>query len=284
MKGRYFYYVLGEKLARVLPKPAAFFLAGFFSRWYACWAVGDLEAAASNLKAVMPDVSSGELRRLAGKIIRAFSYYLTDLFYSYRLSPDFIRRNVTIHGRERLDEALSGGKGAILASAHVGNWEMGGMTLTEMGYPVHVIALRHQDPKVDKIFCDRRARHGLKIIRVGESLRPCYEVLERNEVLAFNADRLFGREGIPVLFFGREVLFPKGLSRFGLKTGAPVLPVFFTALGSGRYLLDIGEPFLSSDELDLTQQFASRLEEKIKQFPCQWFIFQRFWEVPEWPA
>ncbi len=103
------------------------------------------------------------------------------------------------------------------------------------------------------------------------------------KTLALNADRIFGEDGVPVNFMDKKVPFPRGISRLSGVTGAPVLPAFFTMKGGNQYLLDIQKPLEGSGEDGLVQSFAARLEEKIKQVPTQWFIFQRFWEAPEWP-
>ncbi|MBI2095605.1 MAG: lysophospholipid acyltransferase family protein [Candidatus Omnitrophica bacterium] len=283
MKGRYFHYAAANVLSRVLPKRFVWGLMRAAARVYSHF-TRDLAAIVSNLEAVSPDRSDGKgLRRRARRVVVEFAGYLVDLFYSYQLSLSFIERHVEVRGREHLDKALSARKGTIVASAHVGNWEMAGMTLAKLGYPLHGIALRHRDPRIDRIFGARREAHGLRVIPLGGSSLRAYRALQAGEVLALNGDRLFGKKGARVRFLGREVTFPRGLARLSLATGAPVLPVFFVSLGFNRFLLEIQEPLKTAGEEAMLRSFASRAEAVIRSYPSQWFIFQPFWEAPAWP-
>ena len=264
----------------------------------------DLEAIRSNLRQALPkSADENELKKTAKRVIENYAYYLVDLFYTGKLTKDFIQGNVEIQGLAYLDDALLKNRGVVLASAHVGHWEMGGMTLSKIGYPIHAIAIKHQDPRIEEIFEKRRRQNGLRIIHLGVSIRECYRILRENKILALNADRLFSGDGLPVNFMNKRVYFPEGISRFSLFTGAAVIPVFFIMKHPGRYLLDIQKPLEESrprvstrgtsleaeDSLvasrpeSLTQAFAARLEAEIKRYPDQWFIFEPFWKPPQWP-
>ncbi len=285
MKNVFFYYALGKVLTGVLPKSWAFRLADLIAGIYAQASSKDLGAVMANLREVLPkETSQKELKTQAKKLIVNFSHYLVDLFYSHELSEAFIEEHIEILGLEHLDRELQKEKGVILASAHLGHWEMGGMTLARLGYPIHGIALKHKDERIDRLFQKRRELHGLKIIPVGGALKTCYKILAAGEILALNADRLFSSAGIAVRFMNRDVYFPKGISRLGLATGASVLPTFFVSRGYNQYVLEIQAPLVSTFAESMTRAFAMRVEEKIKQVPCQWFIFQPFWEAPEWPV
>ncbi|MGH7198514.1 MAG: lysophospholipid acyltransferase family protein [Candidatus Omnitrophota bacterium] len=283
MKGTYFYYALGEGLARALPKPVMLSLIQGCTRLYLGTSPQDLRTVTENLRQALPAGSEEELRKLARRVILDFSAYLVDFVYTDRLSKDYIEKNIEKKGLENLDRALSGGRGVILASAHLGNWEMGGMALAKMGYPVHGVALRHKDERINRIFERRRGQHGLRIIPFNKSLRSCYRVLGKKEILGLVSDRLFGDGGVPVRFMGREVRFPAGISRLSAATGACVVPTFFIRKGPDQYRLEVDKPLEPSGERDFIQSFAGRLEKMIRQYPTQWFVFQPFWEAPEWP-
>jgi KDO2-lipid IV(A) lauroyltransferase len=154
-----------------------------------------------------------------------------------------------------------------------------------MGYPVYGIAARHKDAQIDKFFEKRRLAHGLQVIPLeAGSLRACYKVLKEKKVLALNADRLFGEDGIEVDFLGRRVLFPRGIGRLSEITGAPVVPAFLIRTGYDRYLLEVERPiFPRGDEKETVHDFVRVFEDKVRRHPTQWFIFQPFWKQPEWP-
>ena len=282
MKGNRFSYSLAVATAAVLPKPASRLIAKNVAALYSATSA-DSRIIKDNLRQALGPLPEAELDRRAREIVRNFAYFLVDLFYSRELADGFVERRVRFRGREFLDRALAEKKGAILVSAHVGNWELGGMALARLGYPVHAVALRHRDPWVNAFFQDLRSKNRLNILLFGSFLKGCYRTLKKNEVLALNGDRLFSAKGIPVQFFGKKVSFPSGPARISLSTGAPALPCFFFVDGDS-YLLDIQKPLRSRDEVGLAQEFAAILEAEIRQRPTQWLIFQRFWEKAAWPV
>ncbi len=285
MKARYGHYALAEILAATLPaaavRPAVRAFAGayaFFSK--------DRRIVSSNLRAALPTAGEKEIERRTRELIFNYSRYLTDLFYWRLFSKKFVLRHAAISGLDRLDRALSEGKGAVIVSAHVGNWEMGALTLSHLGYPVNVIAARHADPRVERIFAKRRARSGVNVIHVGGSLKGIYRAVRQNGILALNGDRLYGKDGVPVRFMGADTRFPEGFARIHAETGAPVLPAFFLYNdegGKSRYLMQVGAP-LSGSGVGTVQAFASAAEAVIRRHPAQWFIFQPFTEAAAWPV
>ncbi len=281
MKGNRFSYSLAVALAAVLPKPASRLLAKSIAAVYSSTSK-DLIIVKDNLREALGHPSDKELTLEARQVIQNFSFFLVDLLYSRELSNGFIENKVRIRGLHFLDEALAQNKGAIVASAHVGHWELAGMTLARLGYPLHAVAMKHRDAWVNAFFQELRSRHQLDILPFGGYLRRCYEVLKNNEVLGLNGDRLFSGSGVPVNFFGKEVLFPQGPARIGAAMGAPVLPCFFF-MDEDRYLLEIRRPLSVGDERQMTQEFAGILEKAIRERPTQWLIFQRFWEKQTWP-
>jgi len=238
-----------------------------------------------NLRAALPkSANEREIGRQMDKMLQNFSAYWVDLAYSRRLTDELIQRDADVKGLEYLKEALSRKKGVILVSAHLGNWELGAMLMSRLGYPVHALALKHKDEGVNRIFSERRRRHNLKIIYIGNILRGAFGVLRKNEILALNGDRLYSGEGIRVSFMGRDVAFPAGFSRISLHSGAATLPAFFTYEAGGRYRMEIEKPLGATDEKAMTQEFAERAQAKIRQYPAQWLLFEPFWETPAWPV
>ena len=76
------------------------------------------------------------IRRLVRKNFRNFSYYLIDFFRFSRFDAEEMKRLVKFSGLENVRAARFAGKGALGVTAHVGNWELGGMMLALSGFPV----------------------------------------------------------------------------------------------------------------------------------------------------
>ncbi|HXV19194.1 MAG TPA: lysophospholipid acyltransferase family protein [Candidatus Omnitrophota bacterium] len=285
MRGRYFHYALAQQIARALPKENAWKLSQFLASIYAKLLSKDIHAVKENLRVVYPPLTSNkELENRAAELIRNFSSYLVDLFYAKDINASFIKDRVETVGLHHLDAALQKEKGVILASAHLGNWELGGMALSELRYPVVGLAATHADPKISRIFEDARKGAGLATIPLEGSMRNCVRVLKEKKILGLISDRLYRGQGIETQFFGKTMLFPSGLAKLHFMTGAPIVPGFMLMTGFNRYEFHIEAPIEGQTELEIVKNYAAFLEKKIRMWPTQWFIFQPFWEKPEWPS
>jgi len=135
---------------------------------------------------------------------------------------------------------------------------------------------------------------------LGKALRKSFSVLRENKVLALLGDRIFGMEnGVPVNFFGKRVVLPKGPAVLSLATGASIVPVFMIRNPDDTFTLHFEEPIepgvtlpeknendlemlrlkhVSSDRIDeLTDKFKCVIERYIRKYPEQWYMFPVFW-------
>jgi len=190
-------------------------------------------------------------------------------------------------GFYNLDKALSLGKGAIMVSAHLGNWDLGGCFTTGLGYETAAITeSRGPGEHFYKLYSNLRSKTGMGIIRLEDqrSITQALNVLRRNDVLILLGDRDITKDGIKVNYLGTESPLPKGPAFFSLRTGAPILPSFFV-WNKGKYLA-IMEPMiefnksgnLKQDIKELTQLIAKRLEKRVYEYPTQWYVFDMNWE------
>ena len=205
-----------------------------------------------------------------------------------RLHPAFIESNVHINNIEYLSEVLQKGKGGIVVSAHVGNWEMGGAVLPMLGFPLSVVALSHQDQRVNAIFNAQREAFGAMVIQTDVAVRRVVEHLRRNRLVAILGDRDFGTRGIVMDFLGHKTMMPKGAAYFSLKTGAPIIPVFFIRTTQDHFEINIYPPIepphlpdtkiTENVAMHCIQKYLAIIEEEIRKEPSQWLLFRGFWQ------
>jgi KDO2-lipid IV(A) lauroyltransferase len=229
-------------------------------------------------------------------VISAYYKYCrnwTDTLLMFRLRGPalfgLIGRDV---GGEHLDEALSRGSGAIIISAHLGNWELGGLGLAERGYPLNFLTFRERDEKVNELREEVRAERGVRFIYVDRNdpsplaIIEAVNALRRNEVLALLGDRDGSSHTISLDFFGRPVDIPVGAAYLAIATGAPVIPVF-VPLERGLYTTFMEEPIYfeggrGGDHGEAIREGTERLlrvfESYIRQYPDQWYNFYDYWE------
>ncbi|MBD3367278.1 MAG: hypothetical protein GF405_03750, partial [Candidatus Eisenbacteria bacterium] len=110
-----------------------------------------------------------ELVRIARESYENFGRTTFEFARFPRLSPELIEQTITLTGAEHLDEALEGGRGAILVAGHFGNWELAA-TLATMGYPLTFLVGEQHNILVDRLMNSLRARFGVEIVPLTGSL------------------------------------------------------------------------------------------------------------------
>ncbi|MDD4979926.1 MAG: lysophospholipid acyltransferase family protein [Candidatus Omnitrophica bacterium] len=280
----YILYRIGQFISLSLPLKAAYRIAVFFSDLHYVFVYRDRGITAKNLKAIFPQKSNREIRGIRIRMFRNFAKYLVDFFRFSKLDIDYVRKNVKVENIHYIDEVLSKGKGAIVVTAHLGNWELGGVVIALLGYPFWVVALPHKYKKVDDFFNSQRGSKGVKVIPLGKAVRQSLDILKENKVLALVGDRDFSEKGITVDFFGRPAIFPQGPAALSIKTGAGILLGFMLRNADDSFTLKFEKPLnfvptgnKDKDLVDLTGQYRNIFQDYIRAYPDQWYVFRKFW-------
>lgn len=280
----YALYRIGQFIALSLPLKIGYKIAVFVSDLHYMFAWGDRRDVKGNLRVIFPEKSDREIRRIRIRMFRNFAKYLVDFFRYEKLDREYIRKNIRIETSKYFDEALAKGKGVIVLSAHIGNWELGGAMASLSGYPLWAVVLPHKDKKVNAFFDHQRESKGMKVITLGIAVRKCFEVFKRNEMVALVGDRDFSGSGIVLDFFGKASYFPEGPAAFSLKTGAIIVPTFMVRNRDDSFTLRIEKPIefnpsgnKEKDLLEIISRYKIIFEDYIRSYPDQWYMFKRFW-------
>lgn len=283
--GNYYLYQLAYGMTRCLPLKAAYAVAVLLADCHYFLSQQDRLAVEANLKVILgQEAVPPELVR---GVFRNFGKYLVDFFtMTKHMDNDFIKSHVKITNGEYLNEALSKGKGVILVSAHLGNWELAGAVLSRLGYPLSVVALPHQDPRVNDFFNQQRIFFGTTVIPTSAAIRRCLDHARANRCVAILAERDFGTHGIVMDFLGKPTLIPKGAALFSLKTGAPIIPGFFIREANDDFHIIFDKPIYPQEQpakitdhhlKDVMRQYIDSIQQQIKKHPQQWLMFREFW-------
>ncbi len=279
-----FYYVI-SKLATFTPEPVAYGI---------CWTLAFLrfqqfkagrKAIDENMRIVLGDDYSPErARRIAREAMGDFSRNVYEIFRAPVLGDAFYEERCELVGGEHVDECLKRGKGAIFLSGHMGNPELAVSLYARRVKDITLIALPHPDSRADALFVNRRKLNGMQTLHSESAARPALKILKRNGVIAMLGERRTTPKGIPVEFFGREILFPKGPAWLATTSGAGVIPSVCLRLPDKKFKVISGPPIYppegaSRDEkmLTITKRFASFLEHYVRRHPEQWATFYPFW-------
>lgn len=268
-----------------LPLKVSYAFAVFVSDLHYLFAARDKKTVTQNLKAIFPEKSDKEIAYIRIWMFRNFAKYLVDFFRFETLDRDYIGKKVKVINKEYVDRALAKGKGAILLTAHLGNWELGGVVIALLGYPLWAVALTHKHGMVNDFFNRQRLSKGLNVMPLGKAARTCIKVLRENKPLALVGDRDFAESGRTINFFGKPTFLPEGPAAFSLRTGAAIIPGFMLRNSDDSFTLKFDEPVeftpggnREEDTLRLMEKYKAVLEKYIKETPEQWYMFRRFWK------
>ncbi len=214
---------------------------------------------------------------------------LVDLSRVSTLSDDTLRSLVTLDDEtlNRLESALGAGRGIILLTPHLGNWELLTAYLAVRGVKVHYVGRRPYDDRLDEIFKAVRSSHGAEWVSRGGAFEQLMDLLNRGEVAIMLIDQDTRRvRGTFVDFFGTPTWTATGPAVLARRTGALLQPGALVWSEKERYRLIIDEPVerivTGSDEFDdweTTRRVSAALESLVRRFPDQWTWFHRRWRT-----
>jgi len=222
----------------------------------------------------------------AKQVFRNFSKYLIDFFSFSKFNIRDMHKFITIKNMAYVHRSFAKGKGVVALTAHLGNWELSSMAMALLGFPINVVALNHENTKVNRLFVNQRAMGNINVIPVGTNNKRYIDVLRKNQLIGLVGDRLTSRSGMMIKFFNTLTDVPRGPVVLSLRTGAPILPAFMIRTPKDNYELIFEKPiypeeFIQSNIQTAEKQFMGRiipiLEKYIAQYPSQWFIFHKVW-------
>ncbi|MFA4993067.1 MAG: lysophospholipid acyltransferase family protein [Candidatus Omnitrophota bacterium] len=280
----YYFYRFGQFIALVLPLRLVYAIAVLLADLHYFFAFRDRRFVKANLKIIFPEKENRQLRKISRMVFRNFAKYLADFFRFEKLNRAYIDKNIKLKNLHYFDQALEAGKGVVVLTAHLGNWELGGVVLAQLGYPFWAVALSHKNGKVNDFFVSQRARKGVNVIAMGKAIRSCIQEIRNNHMVALVGDRDFTEKGIVIDFFGKPTHFPEGPAALSLMTGAAIIPGFMLRNPDDSFTLSIEKPIeftptgdKPKDLANLVKVYRNIFEDYIRRYPDQWYVFRRFW-------
>lgn len=196
----------------------------------------------------------------------------------------------TFEGEEHLQKMVALGRGGILVSAHIGNWEVAGHLLSRIKSKVNIVMLDSEHQKIKKYFDSVKGSTALNIIPIKTDISHIYaisEALERKELICIHGDRFMkGNKTTEVDFMGAKAAFPIGPMSLCYTLKVPFTYVFAMKESDTHYhffATDLYEFNLASDKKSHeqikteVQTYASNMEKMVRKYPFQWFNFYDFW-------
>lgn len=238
------------------------------------------------LTAVFPEKDAAEIERIA----RAAYGHLGRTTIETAILPSYRRTQILdlfeeVNGWSIVQERLARGKGLILVTGHLGNWELGGAYLAARGLPIDAVARHMNNPLFDVYLTATRQRIGMTVVHDDQAVKRVPRSLRSGRAVAFLVDQgAIGLASSWVPFFGRYAKTPRGPAVFALRLGAPI--VFGVALRqpSGKYQLTF-EPIDVQDTGDrdadvdrIVTDYTATLERWVRRAPEQYLWHHRRWK------
>jgi len=288
----YIAYRILSFLSRAMPEKLAYWWGLRIADGFYYFNRRGREAVQSNIRRIFEArcavPAEGALQGLARKTFQYFGKYLVDFFRYGRLTPEQMRRKITIEHPEYLEQAMAMGKGVIGVSAHFGNWELGGAVMSALGHSVSAVEMPQQMEKLNRMFQQQRQARGVRLIPLGRAVFDIVRCLRRGEIVALLGDRDFTAQEGRIEFFGKPARLPRGPAWLSIKTGAPVLVGFVLRQVDDSFMVRMYPPILpekEGSEEAIRDRIRDLLEECVGEYPYQWFIFDDFWsDAPAAPA
>ncbi len=245
------------------------------------------EVAIENLRHVFGREKSPAAIRILAR--RVFCHLVLVVFEIGRMlhfrETDFLK-NFRVSGLSHLRAAHKKGRGVLVLTGHMGNWELLVMCVAILGYPISAIYRPMDFKPLDRFFKDLRSRFGARMYAKKTAMRPILSGLRKKELIGILLDQnASARAGVFVDFFGKPASTNAGLALIALYTEAPVVPIFLIREG-GRFVVTIGPeiPLIrtgdrAADVAANTRQYNQVLEEMIRRYPEQWFWVHRRWKT-----
>ncbi|BDU50319.1 lysophospholipid acyltransferase family protein [Haliovirga abyssi] len=231
-----------------------------------------------NLEIAFPEADNITIEKIALESYKNISKTFFELLWLDEIKTKLV-------GREKLDVELKKGKGVILLSLHIDNWEILGQELGKSGYNVYGVAKSQSNKILDEIINNIRTKHGAKVIFKGRnSSRLLIKALRENAILGLISDQYTNDS--EVIFFNKKTKAPTGAAVLALKFDVPVFLAYTVREKDNTHIFYFEKKIdlqkTGDDKQDIktnTQICTSEIEKVIRKYPEQWFWQHDRWRI-----
>lgn len=280
------FWQLGLLLARRLPDWFCQGLARSAAAIYWVLAARRRESVIENLTPIFPGDRAAAIRA-SRALFAEFALKLVDL-WRYESGITAANWYVDWRGWEIFLAAQSRGRGVLLVTPHLGNWELGGAFMAQHGCKLLVLTQDEPDPRLTVMRQASRARWGVETLVVGKDAFAIVEIIKRLQAgatVALLMDRPPAGTAATVKLFGRDFAASIAVAELARASGCAIVPTLIVRETGGYRAQILPEIAFEraaigsrEERVKLTQEILRAFEPFIRQYPAQWYHF-----VPIWP-
>ncbi|RRQ24493.1 lipid A biosynthesis acyltransferase [Guyparkeria sp. SCN-R1] len=237
----------------------------------------------SNLALCLPEKDEAEREALARQTLIETGKGLFETGPIWRWPRERVEAMmIDMPGFERIEQALSEGRGAILLGPHLGNWEFGGL-MTAARVPTTVMYRPPREPTMERLLVEARSRFGASMAPANlGGVRQALRALKRGELVAILPDQAPRHgEGVTAPFFGQPALTMTLIRTLTQRTGAPAFTGWAERLpdagGFRIHYTPVTEPIGHEDAVEAAAALNREVERVVRIKPSQYqWTYRRF--------
>ncbi len=229
-----------------------------------------------------------EVRILARNVFKNTARMLFEHTRFHRMNPEHFSDVFSIKGLDNLITAHDRGKGVLLYSGHLGNWELLLLIpyITRLKFCVVYKTVKFA-PMDRYIMAKREFSGNCDMIPLHNALDKVKASLKRGEIIGLAVDQNTRKRdrGVFIDFFNRKACVQKGFASLAVSTKAPVVPLFTYRENNKTYIEILPQiPLIQTNDeqqdiFDNTQVFHSIIEKYVRKYPDQYFWMHNKWKT-----
>jgi KDO2-lipid IV(A) lauroyltransferase len=268
----------------ILPKSVAAFLGRGIGVMCFLFLGSRRRLAKSNLSIAFPEMSESDRSAIVRKAWENIGQTAVEFVRMPRLKNNTLEDDFMVDGRQNLEAALKVNKGVIIATLHLGNWEMLAVGTRLIAGSGTAIARPMKNPYVEAWVQGKRSGAGVPIILHRQAVRASLKILRDNKVIGILLDQNLYTGGVFVDFFGRPAATTTLPALLQDRTGAPIV-VSYCYRENGKFKLVYEPPLVFPSDgtpeariLNNTQIISNHLENIVRKHPDKWFWIHNRWK------
>lgn len=238
--------------------------------------------AEQQLKDVFPELAKAKRDKIVRNVYRNMALNVIDI---YLTADEKLFSMCRFENQNYVSEALARNKGVLLITGHFGDWEAPCRMLPMAGYGLAMITKKQKNTLFDNYTNAIRERQGGSIIDMKSALKGVLTHTSHNDLIGILIDQDAGKRGVLLDFLSKPASNWKGTAKIALRYQIPIVPGFVIREADETLTFRF-EPIIDpsglqdSEEniMQLMQEMNKALEDKIRQYPEQWFWVHKRWK------
>ena len=272
-----------------VPVPAAYCFCDAIARIAYYLDRGRRKRGLRHLEHAFPHRSPAERRILVKGCFRNLARLMYEMtIVQKRLTHQTVDACVDFTGLDHMAAAHSAGKGVIVMTAHVGNWEVGGVAIGLKGYKLTSVVKGVESGLYDRFLRKVREVHGHQTLRYQGAVKEARRRVTDGVSLAFVIDQHARVSRIWIPFFGAPVSWIKTPASLARRLKVPIIVGFCRRIGPGfRFKLVLHPPITPDPDLSpredvgrMILEYVKYLESFIRENPEDYLWLHKRWRTP----